>query len=50
MNQNQSIFQRGKPMKPELCVGVLVLSLAAVVSAHAGIIKGVMSVTGAEMD
>jgi hypothetical protein len=29
--------------------GVLALSLAAVASANAGIVKGVMSVTGAEM-
>ena len=37
-------------MRPRLWFGVLALSLSAAVSVHAGIIKGVMSVTGAEMD
>jgi hypothetical protein len=37
-------------MKPRRWFGVLALSLSAAVSADAGIIKGVMSVTGAEMD
>ena len=36
-------------MKPALWFGVLVLSMMAVVSANAEVIKGVMSVTGAEM-
>ena len=36
-------------MKPRLSFGVLGLSLIAAVSADAGIIKGVMSVTGGEM-
>jgi hypothetical protein len=36
-------------MRPRLWFGVLVLSVGAVASAQAGIIKGVMAVTGAEM-
>ena len=36
-------------MKPELWLGGVALSLLAAVAANAGVIKGVMSVTGAEM-
>jgi hypothetical protein len=36
-------------MNPRPWLGVLALALIAVVPADAGIIKGVMSVTGAEM-
>jgi hypothetical protein len=37
-------------MKPRLWFGVLTLSLFAAVSADAGITRGVMVVTGAEMN
>ena len=37
-------------MESELWFGVVGLSLMAVLSAGAGVIKGVLSVTGAEMD
>ena len=36
-------------MKPELWLGGLALSLLAAMAANAGVIKGVLSVTGAEM-
>jgi hypothetical protein len=37
-------------MEIRLWLGVLALSFIAVLWAHAGVIKGVMSVTGGEMD
>jgi hypothetical protein len=37
-------------MKPGLAFFALALSLAVVVSARAEVIKGVMSITGAEME
>ena len=36
-------------MKARLCLSALALAVLAVASANAGIVKGVMSVTGAEM-
>jgi hypothetical protein len=37
-------------MEIRLWLGVLALSFVAALSAHAGVIKGVLSVTGGEMD
>jgi hypothetical protein len=37
-------------MTSQVWCGAFVVSLLAVVSANAGVIKGVMSVTGAEME